>query len=47
VLTLMSELGEKGILKFQNAQHFTSWLRLAPNNKRRETWNIGFRELFP
>ena len=33
VLTLMSELGEKGILKFQNAQHFTSWLRLAPNNK--------------
>ena len=33
VLTLMSEIGEKGILKFQNAQHFTSWLRLAPNNK--------------
>ena len=33
VLTLMSELGEKGILKFQNAQHFASWLRLAPNNK--------------
>jgi len=33
VLTLMSELGEKGIFKFQNAQHFTSWLRLAPNNK--------------
>ncbi len=33
VLTLMSELGEKGILEFQNAQHFTSWLRLAPNNK--------------
>jgi transposase len=33
VLTLMSELGENGILKFQNAQHFTSWLRLAPNNK--------------
>jgi transposase len=33
VLTLMSELGEKGILKFQNVQHFTSWLRLAPNNK--------------
>lgn len=33
VLTLMSELGEKGIEKFHNAQHFTSWLRLAPNNK--------------
>ena len=33
VLTLMSELGEKGIRKFQNAQHFASWLRLAPNNK--------------
>lgn len=33
VLTLMSELGEKGILEFHNAQHFTSWLRLAPNNK--------------
>jgi transposase len=33
VLTLMSELGENDILKFQNAQHFTSWLRLAPNNK--------------
>jgi transposase len=33
VLTLMSGLGKKGILKFQNAQHFTSWLRLDPNNK--------------
>ena len=33
VLTLMSELGESGILKSQNAPHFTSWLRLAPNNK--------------
>jgi transposase len=33
VLTLMSELGEKGILKFQNVQHFTSWLRLASKNK--------------
>jgi transposase len=33
VLTLMSELGEKGIKEFQSAQHFTSWLRLAPNNK--------------
>lgn len=33
VLTLMSELGEKGIEKFNNAQYFSSWLRLAPNNK--------------
>lgn len=33
VLTLMSELGERGILEFQNAQHFASWLRLAPNNR--------------
>jgi len=33
VLTLMSELGEKGIHKFQNPQYFSSWLRLAPNNK--------------
>jgi transposase len=33
VLSLMSEIGEKGIRKFQNSQHFASWLRLAPNNK--------------
>ena len=33
VLSLMSELGEKGIQKFKNSQQFTSWLRLAPNNK--------------
>lgn len=33
VLTLMSELGEKGIEKFHSAQYFSSWLRLAPNNK--------------
>ena len=33
VLTSMSELGEKGIKEFQSAQHFASWLRLAPNNK--------------
>jgi hypothetical protein len=29
----MSELGENGILKFQNVQHFTFWLKWAPNNK--------------
>jgi hypothetical protein len=24
---------KKEYLKFQNAQHLTSWLKLAPNNK--------------
>lgn len=33
VLTLMSEIGMEGIKKFPSAKHFTSWLRLAPNNK--------------
>lgn len=33
VLTLMSEVGFEGIRKFPSAKHFTSWLRLAPNNK--------------
>lgn len=33
VLSLMSEVGIEGIKKFQTAKHFTSWLRLAPNNK--------------
>ena len=33
VLTLMSEIGFDGIHKFKTAKHFTSWLRLAPNNK--------------
>lgn len=32
VLTLMSEVGH-GISKFESAKQFTSWLRLAPNNK--------------
>ena len=32
VLTLMSEVGH-GINKFECAKQFTSWLRLAPNNK--------------
>lgn len=32
VLALISEVG-KDIFKFKTAQHFTSWLRLAPNNK--------------
>jgi len=33
VLTLMSEVGIEGIKKFPTAKHFTSWLRVAPNNK--------------
>lgn len=33
VLALMSEVGLEGIKKFKTAKQFTSWLRLAPNNK--------------
>lgn len=33
VLTLMSEIGPEGFTKFPTAQHFASWLKLAPNNK--------------
>jgi len=33
VLTLMSEIGPNGLKDFPSAKHFTSWLRLAPNNK--------------
>lgn len=33
VLTIMSEVGYDGIKKFKTAKQFTSWLRLAPNNK--------------
>lgn len=33
VLSLMSEVGIEGIKKFPTAKHFTSWLRIAPNNK--------------
>lgn len=33
VLTLISEIGPDGFNKFPTAKHFTSWLRLAPNNK--------------
>src|SRR5690606_1982857 len=33
VLALMSEVGIEGIKKFKTAKHFSSWLRLAPNNK--------------
>lgn len=33
ILTIMSEVGPDGFKKFETAKHFTSWLRLAPNNK--------------
>ena len=33
VLTLMSEIGPHGLKEFPSSKHFTSWLRLAPNNK--------------
>ena len=33
VLTIMSEIGSEGFNKFPTAQHFASWLKLAPNNK--------------
>jgi len=33
VMCLISEVGMEGIRKFQSAKQFTSWLRLAPNNK--------------
>ena len=29
----MSEVGPDGFQKFETAKHFSSWLRLAPNNK--------------
>lgn len=33
VLSVISEVGYQGFKKFKTAKHFTSWLRLAPNNK--------------
>ena len=33
VLTIMSEVWPDGFEKFKTAKEFTSWLRLAPNNK--------------
>lgn len=33
ILTLMSEVGPVGLMKFPSGKHFASWLRLAPNNK--------------
>lgn len=33
ILSIMSEIGPEGFTKFTTAKQFTSWLRLAPNNK--------------
>jgi transposase len=33
ILTIISEVGPEGFEKFETAKQFTSWLRLAPNNK--------------
>jgi transposase len=33
VLTLISEVGPDGFKKFPTSKHFTSGLRLAPNNR--------------
>lgn len=33
VLTIISEIGPNGFDEFPSAKHFTSWMRLAPNNK--------------
>jgi len=33
VLSIMSEIGPEGFMKFKTAKQFSSWLRLAPNNK--------------
>jgi len=33
IMAIISEIGLKGIKKFETAKQFTSWLRLAPNNK--------------
>jgi transposase len=33
ILTIIGEVGLQGIKKFESAKQFSSWLRLAPNNK--------------
>jgi transposase len=34
ILSIMSEIGPDGFKKFDTSKQFTSWLRLAPNNKK-------------
>lgn len=33
IMAIISEIGLEGIKKFESAKQFSSWLRLAPNNK--------------
>ncbi|MBU0597360.1 IS110 family transposase [Patescibacteria group bacterium] len=33
IMSIISEVGLEGIKKFETSKQFTSWLRLAPNNK--------------
>jgi transposase len=33
ILSIISEIGPDGFKKFDHSKQFTSWLRLAPNNK--------------
>jgi transposase len=33
ILSVISEIGPEGFRKFDHSKKFTSWLRLAPNNK--------------
>ena len=33
IMAIIAEIGLEGIKKFESAKQFTSWLRLAPNNK--------------
>jgi transposase len=34
ILTIISEIGPEGFKEFPTSKHFTSWMRLAPNNKK-------------
>ncbi|MBD0352954.1 MAG: IS110 family transposase [Flavisolibacter sp.] len=34
ILSIMSEIGPHGFKKFETSKQFTSWLRLAPKNKK-------------
>src|SRR5665811_2172021 len=33
IMAIISEIGLEGVKKFGSSKQFTSWLRLAPNNK--------------
>ena len=34
ILTIISEVGPEGFSEFPTSKHFTSWMRLVPNNKK-------------